>query len=183
MGAMQPAPAPAQPPDFRQIYDAHLGHVWRTLRRLGVASRDLEDAAHQVFVVVHRRLADYDPNRPIKPWLTGIAWRVAADERRRARHHRERLSDDVGRSRPAQAPSPEDAVAARQARDLVAQALDTLDLDRRVVFVMAEIDQASGPDIAAALGVPLNTVYSRLRVARQRFAAAVRRVRLTEGAP
>ncbi|MCB9524674.1 MAG: RNA polymerase sigma factor [Myxococcales bacterium] len=180
---MHASPAPAEPPDLHQIYAAHVGHVWRTLRRLGVAARDLEDATHEVFVVVHRRLPDFDPERPIKPWLTGIAWRVAADERRRARHHRERLGDDVGLGEPAAQPDPEQLLAARQARDLVAQALDTLDLDRRVVFVMADIDQASGPEIAAALGLPLNTVYSRLRVARERFAAAVRRIRLTEGAP
>ncbi|MEZ4472641.1 MAG: sigma-70 family RNA polymerase sigma factor [bacterium] len=162
------------------IYDTGFAHVWRTLRRLGVEERDLEDAAHEVFVVVHRRLGDYDPGRPLRPWLSGIAWRVAADERRRARHHRERLG--VEDTAPCPAPGPEQALAAGQARALVHRALQALDLDRRVVFVMAELDGATAPEIADALGVPVNTVYSRLRVARQRFADAVRRLRGGEAA-
>ncbi|MCB9549953.1 MAG: sigma-70 family RNA polymerase sigma factor [Myxococcales bacterium] len=168
-------PAALLTADFRALYDAGFRHVWLTLRRLGVAERDLEDAAHEVFVVVHRRLADYDPARPLRPWLTGIAWRVAADERRRARHHREQLGVDPATACPA--PGPEQAVAAEEARALVHRALQTLDLDRRVVFVMAELDGATAPEIAEALGIPLNTAYSRLRVARQRFADAVRRLR------
>jgi RNA polymerase sigma-70 factor (ECF subfamily) len=168
------------PLDFRaDVYEPHLGHVWRSLRRLGVVERDLEDAAHEVFVIAYRRLADFEVGRPVRPWLTGIAWRVAADERRRARHRRERMPGDASlATRCAEGLSPEAACAQQQARDLVARALDTLDLDRRVVFVMAELDGASGPEIAVALEVPLNTVYSRLRVARQRFAASVRRLQL-----
>jgi RNA polymerase sigma-70 factor (ECF subfamily) len=160
--------------DFRAVYDAGFKHVWHTLRRLGVVERDLEDAAHEVFVVVHRRLAEFDATRPLKPWLTGIAWRVAADERRRARHRRESLGEAPA-STQTPGPGPEQALASEQARARVHRALQSLDLDRRVVFVMAELDGASAPEIAQALGIPLNTVYSRLRVARQRLADAVRR--------
>ncbi len=180
VAAARPVSPPS--PDFRAVYDAHLAHVWRTLRRFGVVERDLEDAAHEVFVVVHRRLADFDPQRPVRPWLTGIAWRVASDERRRARHHREQLTGDEALGRQADpASGPEAHVAAAQAHALVQRALATLDLDRRVVFVMADLDQSTGPEIAEALGLPLNTVYSRLRIARQRFAVAIRRLRLVEG--
>lgn len=158
---------------FRAVYDVGFPHVWHTLRRLGVAERDLEDAAHEVFVVVHRRLGEFDTTRPLKPWLTGIAWRIAADERRRARHRRETLGDVPTVVAPG--PGPEQALASEQARERVHRALQTLDLDRRVVLVMAELDGATAPEIAEALGIPLNTVYSRLRVARQRFADAIRR--------
>jgi len=170
---------PALHPDLRQTYEAHFTHVWHTLRRLGVRDSDLEDAAHDVFVVVHRRLPDFDVARPIRPWLTGITYRVASDERRRARHRRERsgMPDGVPESADS-GPSPEEVVAARQARAAVLAALDTLDMERRVVFVMHELDGVSGPEIAEALAVPLNTVYSRLRIARSQFAAAVRRQRL-----
>lgn len=162
------------PVDFRALYEAHVGHVWRTLRRLGVASRDLEDATHEVFLVAHRRLGDFDPTRPARAWLTGIAWRVASDERRRARHHREQLGgEEVLISQPDPGRSPEAVVQSHEARALVAQGLDALEPPQRVVFVMYEIDGATGREIAEAVGIPLYTVYSRLRAARARFKAAV----------
>lgn len=164
------------PLDLREIYHAHFRHVWHTLRRLGIPTRDLEDAAHDVFLVVHRRWDDYDPSRPIKPWLSGIAWRVAADNRKRAVNRRERLlGDEHLHARASEGPQPDALTAARQAKDLVSQGLKALDMDKRVVFIMSEIDGHSGPEISEALGVPLNTVYSRIRLARERFAAAIRR--------
>jgi RNA polymerase sigma-70 factor (ECF subfamily) len=174
--------APDEPsvPDFRETYDAHFPHVWHTLRRLGVPEGDLEDAAHDVFVVVHRRLTDFDPARPLRPWLSGIAWRVASDRRRSARARHERVG--VETEPPDGGPDPERLVQARQARVLVQAALESLDLDRRVVFVMHELDGASVPEIAEALDVPLNTVYSRLRIARERFAGAVKRLGVRDGA-
>lgn len=173
---MSAATATAEPPvpDFRETYDACFDHVWHTLRRLGVPERDLEDAAHDVFVVVHRRLPDFEPGRPVRPWLSGIAWKVASDRRRSARARHESVG--VEREPRDAGPDAERLVQAREDRALVQAALDALDLDRRVVFVMHELDGASAPEIAAALDVPLNTVYSRLRVARERFAAAVRRL-------
>ena len=71
-------------PETHEVYTTHFRHVWHSLRRIGVPWADLEDAAHDVFVVVHRRLTDFDPERPIKPWLSGIAYRVASDRRRKA---------------------------------------------------------------------------------------------------
>ncbi|MBU0552820.1 RNA polymerase sigma factor [Myxococcota bacterium] len=163
--------------DLHEIYRAHFRHVWHTLRRLGVPARDLEDAAHDVFLIVHRRWADYDPSRPIKPWLTGIAWRVAADARKRAGFRREQLlGDDLISARACDGPLPDALTASRQARELVDRGLKALDMDKRVVFIMSEMDGHTGPEIAEALGVPLNTIYSRIRLARERFAAAVRRL-------
>ena len=173
-GAAVATPAACPPADFRAVYDAGFRHAWHTLRRLGVAERDLEDAAHEVFVVVHRHLATLDARRPVKPWLTGIAWRVASDERRRARHRREALGVPVEAPHPA--PPPDLQLEAAEARSLVHRALQHLDMDRRVVFVMAELDGATAPEISESLGIALNTVYSRLRVARERFARAVRRL-------
>lgn len=166
----------ADPPTFKGAYEAHFPHVWHTLRRLGVRQADLEDATHDVFVVVHRRWADFDPSRPVKPWLTGIAYRVAADERRRARHRREQVSEPgFAHDQPAKGRTPDELVAARQARALVQAALDGLDFDKRVVFVMHELEGMSAPEIAAVVEVPVNTVYSRLRAARARFKQAVKR--------
>lgn len=163
-------------PALADVYAAHFGHVWHTLRRLGVQARDLEDVAHEVFLVVHRRLGDFDPSRSVRAWLTGIAYKVAADERRRARHRYEVLDDDP---RPTEAPAlaTDAEAAARDARALVHQALEALHLEHRVVFVMHDLDGFTAQEIADALEIPLNTVYSRLRAARLRFENAVRKLR------
>lgn len=170
---------PPAPLDFRALYDAQLAYVWHTLRRLGVQRRDLDDVCHDVFVVVFRHLGDYDRRRPLKPWLFGIAYRVASDYRRSARVRREVPAPARELASPA-LPADEE-VARRQGRALVAQALETLDLDRRAVFVMHDIDGHAMPEIAAALGIPLNTAYSRLRLARADFAVAVRRAQARGG--
>lgn len=171
-----PLLGPAQRPDFTHIFQTECSYVWNTLRRLGVHERDLEDVAHDVFVAVHRRLDTFDPTRPLKPWLFGIAFRVASDYRRLARHRRE-LMDDTFEA-VDQTPAVDERIATEQARRLVLEALEALDLDKRAVFVMLELDGHAMPAIAVALGIPVNTAYSRLRLGRETFAAAVKRIKL-----
>jgi RNA polymerase sigma-70 factor (ECF subfamily) len=151
------------------IYREQIAFVWRILRRLGVPPEALEDAAQDVFLVVHRRWDAYDPHVPIRSWLFGITRRVAADTRKRLQrmHARndmradaERLSDAV------------DSAARAEASDFVARFLAGLDEDKRMVFVLADIEGLTAPEIGAALGVNLNTIYARLRAARLRFQAA-----------
>ncbi len=160
--------------EFPAIYAAEFGYVWNALRRLGVQERDLEDLCHDVFVVVFRNFGAYDTRRPIRPWLFGISFRVASDYRRSARYRRE--IPGTTREPTCPAPRADEVMLRRERQRLVALALDGLDLDRRAVFVMHEIDGHVMPDIAAALGIPVNTAYSRLRLARADFAAAVQRV-------
>lgn len=177
-----PARAPiVERPSFRRVYDDEFAFVWRTLARLGVHASDLPDAAQDVFIVVQRHLEHYDPARPLRPWLVGIAHRVATAERRRARHRREVLGEGATVEMADRRPTPEALVSSQQRRDRVHAALETLDMDRRVVFVMYEMEQIPGVEIAEALGIPINTVYSRLRVARDRFKAAVIRLRHCQG--
>lgn len=167
-------------PDFRAVYEAEFSYVYRSLRRLGVADRDLEDLAHDVFVAFYRGLPTFEPGRPVRPWLFGICFRVASDHRRRARHRFEIAADtDDGRPRDFAdgGPLPDEQMSRAQDRRLILSALAALDLDRRAVFVMHELDGFSMPEIAAALSAPLNTCYSRLRLAREDFASAVRRLR------
>ena len=163
---------------FQDIFRAEYGYVWHTLRRLGVAERDTDDMANEVFVRVHQRFATYDATRPIKPWLFAFAARVAADYRKLARHRRELVGDAA--SEPKVPAVAEALASARQDRELLARALDTLDLDKRIVVVAHDIDEQPAPEIARALEIPLPTVYTRLRNGRAELASAVRRLRLGE---
>lgn len=160
--------------DFTEFFQDHFDYVWHTLRRLGVRERDLEDSTHDVFISVHRHLGEYDPERPARPWLFAFALRTAAGYRRLARH-RVDLVEDVGSLADAR-PAPEAQAISRQELDLVARALDALDFERRTIFVLHEIDGVTVPAAAELLKIPLNTAYSRLRLARADFAAAVRRL-------
>lgn len=164
----------ARTPDFRLVFETECAFVWNTLRRLGIPDRDADDAAQDVFVVVHRHLADYDPSRPLRPWLFGICYRVAIAHRRRARTTREKLDEvsDV----PDSTRGADEQLAKEQDKDLVRRALDALDIDRRAIIVMHEYEGYAVPQIAETLGIPLNTAYSRLRLAREQFVAAVRRL-------
>jgi RNA polymerase sigma-70 factor (ECF subfamily) len=160
-------------PEFPDIYRSEFPYVWKTLRRLGASTQDIEDLTHDLFVVVHRHLSDYDPERPLRPWLFGIALRVLADHRRAARHKREIFTDEFD---PIDgAPTVLDRMEGEEARDLLMRALDRLDMDRRAVFVLHELDELPAPEIARVLEIPLNTVYSRLRLARADVTEALRR--------
>jgi RNA polymerase sigma-70 factor, ECF subfamily len=157
---------------FVAAYRAHFSYVWRSLARLGIRDADLPDATHDVFVVVHRKLADYDTTRPMKPWLFGICYRTALDRKRKMSSWREHPSDTI--EAVAEQPGSDDLVQARQAHATVQRALATLDDDKRAVFVLHEIEGLTMPEVAQILEAPLNTLYSRLRLARAAFVAAVR---------
>ncbi|HEY4057596.1 MAG TPA: sigma-70 family RNA polymerase sigma factor [Kofleriaceae bacterium] len=160
---------PAAPLTFDAAYQQELSYVWRTLGRLGVPHADLSDATHDVFIVVYRLWAERDAERPLRPWLFAIARKHAATRRRK---RREELRDDLD----ATATPPSDHIE----RDLVWRALALLDEDRRDAIILHDLDGCTAPEIAAALDVPLNTIYSRIRLGRADFVAAVRRL---EGAP
>lgn len=166
-----------EPVDFRQVFDTEFSYVWNTLRRLGVRESDLKDQAQEVFLTVHGLLDDYDRQRPLRPWLFAIAWRCAARYRALPRFRREVVGETV--EPPDQARSADEQVAVREAQALFLRALEEVEPSRRAVFVMAEVDEQPVPRIAEALGIPLNTVYSRLRLAREDFARAARRLRST----
>ena len=170
-----PGTAPHLPPSFRALFLEHASYVANSLRRLGVRDRDLEDLTHDVFLAVYRHLGDYDPMRPIKPWLFGFAARIALAHRRRKSYTHEVCADSI--EAVAEGPAADEEIAAQQNRSLVLSALEAVAEERRPVFVLHDIDATSMPDIVAALGIPLNTGYSRLRLARAEFAAAVKRIR------
>ncbi len=177
------SPRSAGPPfDMSAVFDEHFDYLWRALRRFGVRDADLEDLVHDVFLKIHLRSADYDPTRPLRPWLVGFAYRVAADYRRLMRHRVEvpYTHADVADQKPAA----DERIEAHEEHALVVkEALESVDIERRAVFVLHDLDEMSVPEIADALGIPLNTAYSRLRLGRAEFAAAAKRLRRGRGAP
>jgi RNA polymerase sigma-70 factor (ECF subfamily) len=161
--------------DFRAVFEREFAYVWESLRRLGVREADLQDQAQEVFVVVHSIFSTFDATRAIRPWLFGIAWRTASRYRSSARLRREVTVDDLD---PVDERADVDAgLEGADAQRLFARALRAVDDDRRPVFIMMEVDGFSAKEAAEVLGIPANTVYSRLRLAREEFARAALRLR------
>jgi RNA polymerase sigma-70 factor, ECF subfamily len=163
----------AEGDDCLQVYQRELDYLLSSLRRLGVPHRDLEDVVHEVFLVMLRRWQDYDRRRPVRPWLFGIAFRVASAQRRK--HGREVLGDSLEAE--DLSARPDEAVAAGETRRLLLKALGAVPLDRRAVLVMHDVDEVGMREIAAQLGIPLFTAYSRLRKARKELDAALMRLK------
>jgi RNA polymerase sigma-70 factor (ECF subfamily) len=176
------APAPAttaveRARQFRLVYDAHVGFVWRNLRRLGVMDRDVEDKCQEVFVVAHRRWTEFvDRGHGPRAWLFQIVLRVASDARRHRRRHPVDPDGGIAQERQSVEAPQAQAVARKQALDLLDRALASIDMGRRAVLVLHEIEQMTAPEIARTLELPLNTVYSRLRVARIELDAELARL-------
>ena len=169
-----PSALPQVSPDEAclEAFLRELDYVHRTLRRLGTSPSETEDLAQEVFLVLRKCWTAYDPERPLRPYLFGIAFRIAAA------HHRKRNREvtfevveahDTG-------PGPDDALQTKQARALVLAALEYIPLPRRAVLLMHDLDEVSVEDVSSALGIPRFTVYSRLRKARRELETAVRRL-------
>jgi RNA polymerase sigma-70 factor (ECF subfamily) len=163
--------------DILAIHEKHADFVWRTLQRMGVREDDVEDQLQEVFVVVHNRLGSFDGSSRMTTWLFAICMRVAAAYRRRAHRRREQVVAEVPDAEPAQhgGDDPEDAAMARQARARLLAILDLMEVEKRAIFVMFELEEMSCEAIATMLGVPLGTVHSRLNAARKEFQAALKR--------
>ena len=166
------------PLEVADIHDSHADFVWSSLQRLGIQAADLEDALQDVFVVVHRRLGTFDGSSRLSTWLFGICLRVASQYRRKAHRYRERRVVDLetiaGEGGSA---APDAALLAREAEQRLERVLDALKPERRVVFVMFEIESIGCAEIAEQLGLPLGTVFSRLSAARTDFSKAALKLR------
>jgi RNA polymerase sigma-70 factor (ECF subfamily) len=160
------------PSDLERVFREHFSYVSHSLLRLGVPDRDVDDLTHDVFLTVHKKLRELDPNRPIRPWLFGVAFRHASEYRRRAPRRRELLMEEPPDVED-EARAPDSEAGGRQMRQRSLRALAALDPDKRAVLVMHDVDGHTAPEIAEALRIPMNTVYSRLRAARERFRQAV----------
>jgi RNA polymerase sigma-70 factor, ECF subfamily len=172
-----PNPAPparsARERDLRRIIEQHQERVRRVLRHRGVAERDLPDAQQEVFLVVHRKLAEFEGRSSLGTWLHRIAINVASEHRRRARHRYELLVDAPGTQ--AVGPDPHAALEARDGLERLGAALAALSDEQRDVFLLREVAGLSMHEVADQLDLPLKTAFSRLYAARRGIAAALGR--------
>ncbi|MFT3776320.1 MAG: sigma-70 family RNA polymerase sigma factor [Minicystis sp.] len=166
---------------FEHVFQEHAPFVWRALRRLGVPDADVEDVCQEVFMIVHRRLADFEGRSSMRTWIYGICVRRAASFRRIAHRRHEEVVDTPPEAI-TQAPQIEE-LGRRHAQALLDAALDRLDDDKRAVFVLFEIEEVPMTEVAEAVGCPLQTAYARLYAARKQVEATLRRAALTGRAP
>jgi len=168
-------------PTFAELYESCFAFAWRAARRLGTPEANLDDVVQEIFIVAYKRQDQFEGRSSVKTWLYGIVFNVVRAHRRelRAKHPHALLGEpcaDLDQLVDT-ADGPDERAAKNEAARFLDRFLESLDDDRRDVFVMAELEQLSAPEIAALLGAPLNTVYSRLRLARLELSKAVARHR------
>ena len=156
--------------DFEATYAEYFGFVWRCLRGLGVNEAAIDDAAQEVFVVVHRRLHEFRAASALRTWLYGIVRNVAANQRRSQRRH----PGGAFASEPASpAPSPHEHLLTRERAEFVQRFMNGLDDAKRDIFVLVLLEELTVPEVADMLQVPVNTAYTRLRSVRQELERAL----------
>jgi RNA polymerase sigma-70 factor (ECF subfamily) len=172
-----PAPAPVStPPTFDDVYDRHFAFVWRNVLNRGVPASAVDDVVQEVFVVVHRKLAGFEGRSSVRTWLAGIVRRVVAD------HVRKRGNAPVGDAEiPVESVSllrgPAEELDAKAAARLLDELLARMPEAQREVFILHELEQMTGREIAEAVGANENTVHTRLRAARRIFEEGLARLR------
>lgn len=173
------APASDRAP-LEAIYRRHHAFVWRSVRRLGVHDAAIDDAVHEVFLVAMRRLQEFEGRADLRTWLFAIAMHVVRNHRRAEWRHRRR-SEALAREQGPDAARRPDAYARSDAARTLHRLLAELPDEQRAAFILAELEGLSAPEIADALQANVNTIYTRIRVARQRMADAAAAARREHG--
>jgi RNA polymerase sigma-70 factor, ECF subfamily len=170
--------------DFESIYDANVDFVHTNVRRLGISDAFADDVVQKVFLVVHKRLSEFEHRSSVRTWIFAILLRVVREEhrsiRRRMAHWNQQGNTDPDELPFADGCTSFDALSHAQACDLVQRLLDTLEPDKREVFVLAELEEMTAKQISEITGLEPSAVYSRLRAARTDFEKAAARVRRAE---
>lgn len=173
-----PPPTPG-PPDFRTLFEQQADFVWRVLRRYGVPDRELEDACQEVFLIVHRKLPEFERRSSLRTWIYAIAARVALVSRRKAYFRREQLEPETRELH--QEANQEERASQRQGLSQVERALAELDAEKREAFVLYELEGMSVAEVAEAVGVPENTALYRLHCARDELMRKLKRAEFVSG--
>jgi len=154
-------------PPFRELYEEHFAFTWRSLRYLGVPDVQLDDAVQELWITVHRRLAEFERRSSVETWLFGIAVNV-----QRNLHRTERRRAGLVPLPPVLISPLADPALQREAREawtLVEAFLATLDGVRRAVFVASLLEGMTPAETAEATGLEVTTIYHRVRSLRQSF--------------
>ncbi len=165
MAEIEPQPV-AQRLEVQDVFRTEGPYVVRALRYFGVPERDVPDVCQEVFVIVHRKLPEFEYRAAIRTWLYRICQRAASDYRRRAHVRREQVTGEPIASGEFDG---RDFAESVHARSVLLRALDALDEDKRTVFVLYEIEELTMREVAEAVGCPLQTAYSRLHAARKQL--------------
>jgi RNA polymerase sigma-70 factor (ECF subfamily) len=163
-------------PSFQAIYRDYFDFVWSSAARLGVEPSAVDDLVQEVFIVIHEKLHTLENPAALRSWIYGIVRRTASGHRRARRSQTNagiELSQQEQTLPPP--PTPLDQTERNADLQLVARLLEQLDESKREVFALVELDGLKVPEVAEMLEIPLNTAYSRLRLARQAFEAALQR--------
>jgi RNA polymerase sigma-70 factor, ECF subfamily len=171
--ALPPDAASAVPP-FQEIYKQYLDFVWSSAGHLGAGTDVIDDVVQDVFIVIHSKLAALQRPEALRSWIYGIVRRTVSDYRR-SRRTRDAAGASLGAEPKSSQPSPLDMAERNAELELLECVLAQLDEPKREVFVMVEILEMTVPEVVEALAIPLNTAYSRLRLARQSFEEALAR--------
>jgi RNA polymerase sigma-70 factor (ECF subfamily) len=163
---------------FDQVYDSHFDFVWRYVRNRGVPQASVDDVVQEVFIVVHRKLATFEGRSSLRTWLAMIARRVARDHVRKKGNAP--VGEPIAEDEASRLKGPAELLEQKAAAELLDALLTTMTEIQRDVFILHEIEQMTGAEIAEALGVNENTIHTRLRAARRIFEIGVARARAGE---
>jgi RNA polymerase sigma-70 factor (ECF subfamily) len=169
-------PAPLEVPPFKVVYQEYFDFVWMSARRLGIQPSGMDDLIQEVFLVVHSKLHTVEKRESLRSWIYSVVRRTASNHRRARRVHADASSGPPGDGEAlSREPTPLENAERSAGFQLLMSLLDQLEEPKREIFALVDIEDFSVPEAAEVLGVPLNTAYSRLRVARQNFEAALAR--------
>jgi RNA polymerase sigma-70 factor, ECF subfamily len=162
---------------FQELYERHFDFVWRTLRHLGVREAELPDACQEAFLVVYRRYPSFEARGKVTTWMFQICFNLARDRRRRA-HGRHEVQDELAlHTAPDAGRDPQAELERKDKLARLQSVLDGMEVGQRAAFILFELEGMTGPEAAAAMDVPLSTAYSRQRLGRAAFRAALARWR------
>ncbi len=167
-----PAPARARPVDIGRLFDAHAAELCRYVERMTGRRELAEEIVQDVFIVARRRQADLVPGSNLRAWLYQVAAHHVRHQRRGTARWLRMIERFTVRPAEGHPDGPEDAAAASSTARRIQRTVAKLPEVQREVFVLFELQEVEGADIAEILGVSVNTVWSRLRLARERFRAA-----------
>lgn len=170
-------------PSFAVIYDRYFDLVWTAVRHLGVPEEAVEDVVQEVFVVIHSRLPSLQKVESLRSWVYGVSRRTVSSYRRaqRVRNVSGARYAEVARLTERLPPTPLQLWELADRQRLLLRLLADLDENKREVFLLTELEGFTAPEIAEALEIPVNTVYSRLRTARETFQSAMARYEQQKG--